>query len=102
MLALFPGAKLGGISSSDNKTPWEQTYGQPKKGKAKGKGKGLWGGNDTYKFSWKIKKGKWCENWGSGRACWQVERIDDTTIQMYKDGKKLTQVWNILAPATSE
>ena len=100
MLATFPGAKIGGISSSDGKSAWEQTYGHPKAGKTKGKGKGLWKKKDTYKFKWYIKKGKWCENWGSGKACWDVELVDDVTIQMYKKGKKLPQVWNILEPAS--
>ena len=100
MINTFPGATIGGISSQDNSTPWEQTYGQPKKGKKKGKGKGLWNNSDKYKFSWKIKKGKWCENWGSGSACWDVERINETTLQMYKKGKKLPNVWNIMKPAT--
>ena len=57
MLATFPGAKIAGISSSDGKTPWQQTYSKPKKGKSKGKGEGLWD-KDSYRFSWKIKKGK--------------------------------------------
>lgn len=99
MLSIFPGSKFGGISSSDGKTPWEQTYGNPKKGKSKGKGTGLWNNTDTYKFSWKIKKGKWCENWDGGSACWDVELVDETTIQMYKKGKKMPQVWKIIYSA---
>ncbi|MFK7997894.1 MAG: hypothetical protein AB8B87_27470 [Granulosicoccus sp.] len=99
MLSTFPGATFGGISSSDGKTPWKQTYGMPKKGKSKGKGTGVWNNTETYKFSWKIKKGKWCEYWPSGSSCWNAERVDDTTIQMYKKGKKMSQVWKILDPA---
>ena len=72
-----------------------------KTGKTKGKGKGWWEKESTtYNYYWKVNKGKWCENWNSGRACWNVERVDDTTLQMYdKKGKKLSQVWNIIEPA---
>lgn len=100
MLNTIPGAKLGGISSSDGETPWEQTYAKPKKGNSKGKGTGIWNNTDTYKFSWKIKKGKWCENWNGGSACWNAELIDESTIQMYKKGKKMSQVWKIIDSAS--
>ena len=99
MLNTLPGAKLGGISSSDGKTPWEQTYGAPENGKSGGKGKGLWDSNAAYSFTWKVKNGQWCEYWKNGKACWEAVLIDDTTIQMYKKGKKMSQVWKILEPA---
>ena len=34
MLNAFPGAKIGRISSKDGTTPWEQTYGETKRGKS--------------------------------------------------------------------
>ena len=98
MLATFPGAKIGGISSRDGKTPWQQTYGKPKKGKSKGNGKGLWN-TDTYNFYWKIKKGQWCEKYTKKTECFNFERIDETTMQGYSKGEKLKNVWNIVEPA---
>ena len=94
MLNTFPGATVTGISANDGRTKWTQTYDELKKGKTKGKGKGVFG-KDPYKFSWRTKKGKWCENWVSGRACWDMERIDEKTIRIYKKGK-LINTWTIM------
>ncbi len=94
LLETFPGATISGISSKDGVSKWSQVYGEDKKGKAKGKGKGKFNGS-PYSYRWKVKKGKWCENWGDGNYCWDVERIDANTLQLYKKGKALKNVWNI-------
>ena len=94
MIATMVGATLSGIAIKDDRTPWTQTYHPHKKGKPKGKIDGAYGG-DPYKSKWWVKKGKWCEDWGSGRGCWNLELVDDSTIQAYKDGKPLKNVWTI-------
>ena len=94
MLETFPGATVSGISNSDGKTHWTQTYNQPKKGKKKGKITGKFGA-DSYKANWKIKKDKWCETWKGGRACWQMERVGEHEIRLYKKGKALDKLWTL-------
>ncbi len=94
LMSTFPGATISGISNTDGKTKWSLTIGQPKKaGKKKGKYTGVFGGDET-KGKWYIKKGKWCDNWGSGKDCWDIERVDATTFQPYKKGEALN-IWNL-------
>jgi len=94
LLNTFPGNSSRGVANSDGKTPWSQTYSAYNGKKAKGTIKGKYG-DDPYKATWYIRKGKWCENWGSGKACWDMERVDDTTIRLYKKGKPLEQTWTV-------
>lgn len=94
LMSTFSGATVSGISNGDGKTEWTQVYQQPKKGKTKGNGTGIFGG-DKYNFSWRIKKGKWCERWSTGGQCWDMERLDDKTIRIYKNGEPEKHTWHL-------
>ncbi len=91
LLATIPGNSITSISIQDGKTRWTQNYG---KGRKKGKIAGLFG-KDQYKAEWSVKGNRWCEDWGSGSACWQVERVDAQSLRMYKDGKPQKNLWKL-------
>ena len=91
LLATIPGGTLSGISNSDDKTRWVQNYG---KGRKKGKIAGLFG-KEQYKSKWFVKGNKWCEDWGTGNGCWDVERVGEKELRGYVDGKPLKNSWMI-------
>jgi hypothetical protein len=90
LLATIPGST---IHAKTNKgVPWAQAYGAYKGGKKKGAINGILEGK-KYKATWFVKDGQWCENWGDGEACWQVERVDAKSLRMYADGKARPNLW---------
>ena len=97
LLSTIPGSTVSGISNRDGKTPWTQDYGEPKKGIMKGKIKGVFGGS-SYSSTWKIKNGQWCEDWGSGKSCVNMVRVDETHIRIYERGKSLKNLWELELP----
>jgi len=98
LLSTFPGSTVSSISNRDGKTPWTQDYGEPRKGKMKGKIKGVFGGS-SYSSTWEIKNGQWCEDWGSGKSCSNMVRVDETHIRVYKSGKPQKNLWELELPS---
>ena len=95
MLDVFSGATISGIFLYDEKTRWTQEYEEIKQGQTEGIIKGDTGGN-PYESKWFIRKGKWCENWGTGNGCYDLVRVDEKTIRAYENGAPLKMVWDIL------
>ncbi|MGB7270781.1 MAG: hypothetical protein WBC90_14815 [Albidovulum sp.] len=92
LLQTIPGSVIR--STSRDGTKWVQSYSGYKGGAKKGIIKGNFGGT-KYDAKWFLKKGQWCENWGDGQACWQVERVDEKSLQMYRDGKAERHLWKL-------
>ena len=93
LLATIPGQTLDGLSNQDGKTKWAQTYSA-----ANGRKKGIIAGNfggEKYDAKWYVKKGQWCEDWGSGNDCWSMERVGAKNIRIYKDGKPKKNFWTV-------
>ncbi|MFN6951503.1 MAG: hypothetical protein ACK4NE_02770 [Albidovulum sp.] len=90
LLATFPGSTIDGKTDKGKK--WAQAYsaydGKNKKGVIAGKFDGA-----DIKSKWYVENGKWCENWGDGHACWQVERVGARKLRMYVDGKPRPNLW---------
>ena len=95
IIDLVSGATISGISTTDGKTKWVQTYSTAAEGEVSGNGSGDFGGS-AYNFTWKVKDGKLCEDWGSGKGCWQLELVEDEAgrpaIQRYGKKGKLNQL----------
>lgn len=89
LLATFPGHTVN--SKTDKGVSWAQAYG---KGKKTGAIAGKFDGKD-YKATWFVRNGMWCENWGDGEACWQVEDAGKGKYRMYKDGKPRPNLWAV-------
>lgn len=90
LLATIPGSMINGKTNKG--VPWAQSYGAYKGGKKKGAIKGIM--NDTkFDSKWYVENGQWCEDWGDGQACWQVERVDEKSLRMYADGKPRPNLW---------
>lgn len=90
LLATIPGSMINAKTNKD--VPWAQSYSAYKGGKKKGVVKGIM--NDTkYDAKWYVENGQWCEDWGDGHACWQVERVDENSLRMYTDGKPRPNLW---------
>ncbi len=87
LLATFPGKTVQ--SKSDDGTPWAQAY---SKGRKKGKINGKFGDQDIT-ARWYVEGDTWCEDWGSGSACWQVEQVDANSFRMYANGKPRKNLW---------
>ncbi|MCC0065124.1 MAG: hypothetical protein H6895_13735 [Defluviimonas sp.] len=90
LLATIPGSTIDGKTDQGEK--WVQAYsafdGKKKKGVIAGKS----GGAD-FKSKWYVENGQWCENWGDGHACFQVERVSKKELRMYRDGKARPNLW---------
>lgn len=93
LLATIPGHTFYGISNSDGKTQWAQTY-SAYKGRKKGKVAGNFGG-EKYEGKWQVKNDQWCEDWSTGKGCWSIERVDAKNIRVYKDGEPLKNFWTL-------
>lgn len=92
LLATIPGATIDG--KGNDGTRWAQAYSQ-RSGKSKaGVLSGVYG-KDKYKAKWRVKDGQWCEDWGKGNACWQVERLGQKQLRMYRNGKADGNPWVI-------
>lgn len=90
LLATIPGSMINSKTNED--VPWAQSYSAYKGGKKKGVVKGIM--NDTkYDAKWYVENGQWCEDWGDGQACWQVERVDEKSLRMYANGKPRPNLW---------
>lgn len=89
LLATIPGHAIHGISRKGN--AFVQVY---SKGKKQGTLTGKMG-DQKYAESWFVSGNHWCENWGSGHACWQVVRKDANTLQMYRNGKPIAHLWHV-------
>lgn len=90
LLATIPGSTID--SKTDKGKKWAQAYskfdGKHKKGAVAGKMEG-----QDYKAKWYVENGQWCENWGDGHACWEVERVDAKKLRFYVDGKPRPNLW---------
>ena len=95
MVDTFSGATISGIFLYDEKTRWTQIYKEINEGETDGEIIGDAGGK-PYESKWFIRKGKWCENWGTGNGCYDLVRIDEKTIRAYEKGAPLKMVWEIL------
>ncbi len=91
LLATIPGNTIYGISIQDDKTRWIQSYG---KGRKKGKIAGVYG-KEQYKAKWSVKGNLWCEDWGDGGACWNIERVGAKSLRMYNGGKPQKRLWKL-------
>lgn len=91
LLATIPGSSING--KTDDGVSWVQNYSKAN-GKRKGAIKGLFKG-DKIVSKWFVKDGQWCENWGSGQACWSVEKVDAKSLRMYSDGKPRPNLWKL-------
>lgn len=89
LLALIPGQTIN--SKSSDGTAWTQTY---SKGKSKGSIAVNFGG-EKLTAKWYVTGDTWCENWGSGKACWQVEQVDAKSLRMYEDGTPKPNLWKL-------
>ncbi len=90
LLATIPGSMING--KTDKGAPWAQSYSKYKGSKKKGVIKGVM--NDVkFDSKWYVENGQWCEDWGDGHACWQVERVDAKSLRMYVDGKARPNLW---------
>lgn len=94
LLATIPGSKISAISNEDGKTKWIQAY-SAYNGRKKGVISGLWNGKDRYQAKWFVRNGQWCEEWETGKACWQIERVSKKKLRMYLDGKPQKHTWNL-------
>lgn len=94
LLATIPGNQVSAISNEDGKTKWVQAY-SAYKGRKNGVISGLWDGKDTYQAKWSVKNGQWCEEWDSGQACWQVEKVGNKGLRIYSNGKPLKNIWKL-------
>ncbi len=92
LLSTIPGQTFYGISSKN--TQWIQTYSAVKGRKKKGKIAGNSDGAD-YEAKWHVKDDQWCEDWGTGKACWSMERVDAKNFRIYIDGKPQKNFWTL-------
>ena len=95
MLDAFSSATISGIFLYDEKTRWTQIYGEIKQGQTEGLIKGDAGGI-PYESRWFLRKGKWCEDWGTGNGCYDLVRVDENTIRAYQNGAPFKMAWEIL------
>ena len=93
LLDAIPGMTV--YSKSDRGTPWAQNYSVSDVDDAKkGAIRGIFGKRKYY-AKWFVRDGKWCENWGNGQACWNVERVNSTSLRMYSGTKPRPNLWNL-------
>ena len=91
LLATIPGSSIS--SKTDEGVKWAQNYSKAN-GKRKGAIKGVMSG-DGFKSSWYVKGGQWCEDWGSGHECWNVERVDAKSLRMYRGNEPRPNLWKL-------
>lgn len=89
LLATIPGSIID--STSKDGTRWAQAYSKHG-GKKSGSINVNFGGAKS-KSKWSVKDGQWCEDWGSGNACWQVEQVSEKELRMYENGKPKPNLW---------
>lgn len=89
LLATFPGSTIR--AKSDNGKSWFQVYST---GKKKGTITGEFDGTPITS-KWYVKGDQWCENWGDGKACWDVERVDEKSLRIYENGKPRKHLWKL-------
>jgi hypothetical protein len=89
LLAAIPGHTIR--AKSNDGTSWYQVYST---GKKKGTIEGMFG-DQPIKSKWSVKGDKWCEDWGDGKACWDVERVDSNSLRMYENGKPKKHLWKL-------
>ena len=95
MLDTFSGITISAVFLANNNKRWTQVYDEIKEGETEGVIKGVAGGI-PYRSNWFIRKGKWCENWGTGNACYDLVREDEKTIRAYEKSQPLKIAWEIL------
>ncbi len=92
LLATFPGATIS--ARTVRGVPWSQTYSADTKGSKKGTITGVFNGKPM-KSKWYVEGDTWCENWGDGHSCWQVERVDAKSLRLYEGGKPKKNLWKL-------
>lgn len=91
LLDAIPGMTV--FSKTDRGTPWAQNYSVADvDDKRKGAIRGVFGKRKYY-AKWFVRDGKWCENWGKGQACWNVERVNSTSLRMYNGATPRPNLW---------
>ena len=93
MLDTFSGATVTGLLKNGN-ARWTQVYEEFDTGQTEGDISGDLNGR-PYTSTWFIRKGKWCENWGSGNGCYDFVQVDEKTIRAYEKGTPLAHLWEI-------
>jgi hypothetical protein len=95
LLEIIPGSTI--YSKAERGTPWAQVYSEAD-GKMKGTVRSIFG-KRRYYAKWFVREGYWCENWGSGEACWRVEKVGFNALRLYtRDGKPRRHLWNLKRP----
>ena len=93
LLDAIPGMTV--YSKTDRGTPWAQNYSvSDVDDKKKGSIRGIFGKRKYY-AKWFVRDGKWCENWGKGQACWNVERVNSTSLRMFNGDTPRPNLWNL-------
>ena len=95
MLDTFSGVTISAVFLANKNKRWTQVYEEIKKGDTEGIIKGVAGGI-PYRSKWFIRKGKWCENWGTGNGCYDLVREDEKTIRAYEKSEPFKIAWEIL------
>ncbi|SPH23408.1 hypothetical protein DEA8626_02471 [Defluviimonas aquaemixtae] len=90
LLATIPGSIIDGTSNDGTRRA--QAYSAYKGGKECGAINVDFGGQKG-KSKWFVKDGRWCEDWGSGSACWQFERVSSKKLRMYENDKPKPNLW---------
>lgn len=91
LLATIPGSSIS--SKTDKGVKWAQNY-STANGKRKGAIKGVF--EDTkYDAKWYVQNGLWCEDWGDGNECWNVERVDAKSLRMYRGDEPRPNLWKL-------
>lgn len=85
LLATLPGATVESVTTEGTK--WSQTYSAYNGSKKKGTIDVVFGG-EAMTSKWYLNGNQWCENWGSGKQCWEMERLNDKQLMPHGDGKK--------------
>jgi hypothetical protein len=92
LLATLPGNTVTGLTRDG--TPWTQTYSA-----ADGTGTGTVTGSfgdDGIDATWSVDGSQWCEDWGTGSACFTFERVGESTLRAYQDGEPRANLWTVL------
>ena len=92
LLATIPGSTIH--AKTNEGVPWAQAYSAYKGGKKKGVISVNFNGEKSTS-KWSVKGNQWCEDWGSGHACWDVEQVDAKSLRMYENGKPKKNLWKI-------
>lgn len=89
LLAAIPGHTIR--AKSKDGTSWFQVYST---GKKKGTIEGEFG-DQPIKSKWYVTGDQWCEDWGAGKACWDVERVDANSLRLYENGTPKKNLWKL-------